>query len=85
MCNLNKYQQIVGIHTGTNFAPIIADIFLYYERDFMSNLHKYKQCDLIDMFNNTSRYLDDIFTIDNSDFEKHSLYTQQKKKRTCII
>ena len=37
----------------------------------MSNLHKSKQYDLIDMFNNTSRYLDDIFTIDNPEFEKH--------------
>ena len=27
--------------------------------------------DLIDMFNDTSRYLDDTFTIDNSEFEKH--------------
>ena len=26
--------------------------------------------DLIDMFNDTSRYLDDIFTIDNPEFEK---------------
>ena len=39
----------------------------------MSNLHKSKQYDLIDMFNDTSRYLDDIFTIDNPEFEKHIL------------
>ena len=37
----------------------------------MSNLHKSKQYDLIDMFNDTFRYLDDIFTIDNPEFEKH--------------
>ena len=37
----------------------------------MSNLHKSKQYDIIDMFNDTSRYLDDIFTIDNPEFEKH--------------
>ena len=37
----------------------------------MSNHHKSKQYDLIDMFNDTSRYLDDIFTIDNPEFEKH--------------
>ena len=36
----------------------------------MSNLHKSKQYDLIDMFNDTSRYLDDIFTIDNPELEK---------------
>ena len=37
----------------------------------MSILHKSKQYDLIDMFNDTSRYLNDIFTIDNPEFEKH--------------
>ena len=39
----------------------------------MSHLPKSKQYDLIDMFNDTSRYLDDIFTIDNPEFEKHIL------------
>ena len=66
------YQQIVGISIGTNCAPLIADLFLYcYERDFMSDLHKSKRHNLIDMFNDTSRYLDDIFTIDNTEFEKY--------------
>ena len=36
----------------------------------MSNLHKSKQYDLIDMLNDTSRYLDDTFTIDNPEFDK---------------
>ena len=36
----------------------------------MSNLHKSKQYDLSDKFNDTSRYLDDTFTIDNPEFEK---------------
>ena len=63
------YQQIVGIPMGTNCAPLIADLFLYcYERDIMSDLQKSKLFDLIDMFNDTSRYLDDIFTIDNPEF-----------------
>ena len=66
------YQQIVGIPMGTNCAPLIAYLFLYcYERDFMSDLQKSKRFDLIDMFNDTSRYLDDFFTIDNPEFEKH--------------
>ena len=66
------YQQIVGIPMGTNCAPLIADLFLYcYERDFMSNLHKSKRFDLIDKFNDTSRYLDDIFTIENPTFAEH--------------
>ena len=67
------YQQKVGIPMGTNCAPLIADLFLYcYERDFMSDLQKSKRFDLIAMFKDTSRYLDDIFTIDNPEFEKHT-------------
>ena len=66
------YQQIVGIPMGTNCAPLIADLFLYcYEMDFMSDCHKSKRHDLIDMFNDTFRYLVDIFTIDNPEFEKY--------------
>ena len=37
----------------------------------MSNLQKSKRFDLIDKFNDTSRYLDDIFTIDNPEFAEH--------------
>ena len=66
------HQQIMGIPMGTNCAPLIADLFLYcYERDFMSDLQKSKRFDLIDTFNDTSRYRDDMFTIDNPEFEKH--------------
>ena len=36
----------------------------------MSYLHKFKQCDLIDMLKDTSRYLDEIFTIEHPEFEK---------------
>ena len=69
------YQQIVGIPMGTYCAPLIADLFLYcYERDFMSKLQKSKRFDLIDKFNDTSRYLDDIFTIDNPAFTEHIPY-----------
>ena len=74
------YQQIVRIPMGTNCAPLIVDLFLFcYERNFMSNLHKSKRYDLIDMFNDTSRYLDDIFTIDNPEYEKHipDIYIRQ--------
>ena len=49
----------------------------------MSNLHKSEQFDPIDMFNYTSRYFDNIFTIDNPEFEKHipDIYpTEQLKK-----
>ena len=49
---------------GTNCAPLVADLFLFcYERDFMMSLSDDKQADVIDAFNTTSRYLDDILYI----------------------
>ena len=64
------YRQNVGIPMGTNCAPLVADIFLFcYERDFMKSLTKEKRYDLIDAFNSTSRYLDDLLNRDNIHFE----------------
>ena len=58
------YRQVVGISMGTNCAPLAADLFLFcYERDFMMSLSDDKQADVIDAFNTTSRYLDDILNI----------------------
>ena len=55
---------------GTNCAPLVADKFLYcYERDFMDSLNHDNQADVIDAFNSTSRYLDDLLNIDNPYFE----------------
>ena len=57
----NLYRQVGGIPMGTNCAPLVADLFLFcYERDFMMSLS-----DVIDAFNTTSRYLDDILNIYN--------------------
>ena len=41
----------------------------YYERDFMMSLSDDKQADVIDAFNTTSRYLDDILNINNVYFD----------------
>ena len=50
----------------SDWIPLIADLFLFcYERDFISNLQKSKQYDFIYIFNDPSRYLGDIFIIDN--------------------
>ena len=55
---------------GTNCAPLVADLFLFcYERDFMMFLSDDKQADVIDAFNTTSRYLDDILNIYNVYFD----------------
>ena len=55
---------------GPNCAPLVADLFLFcYERDFMKDLSNDNQVDIIKAFNSTSRYLDDLLTIDNPYFE----------------
>ena len=56
------YRSVLGIPMDTNCAPLIEEIFLYcYERDFMSDIHKSKRHDLIDMFNDTSRTFVEIW------------------------
>ena len=67
---LKLYRQIVGIPMGTNCAPLVADLFLFcYERDFMLSLSDNNQADIIEAFNSTSRYLDDLLNIDNPYFK----------------
>ena len=49
---------------------LIADLFLYcYGRDFMAPLSYNKEAEIIQAFNSTSRYLDDLLNIDNPYFE----------------
>ena len=65
------YRQIVGIPMGTNCAPLVADLFLFcYERDFMLSLSEDNQSGVIEAFNSTSRYLDDLLNIDNNFFDR---------------
>ena len=76
------YRQVVGIPMGTNCAPLVADLFLFcYERDFMKSLSDDKQADIIDAFNTTSRYLDDILNINNLYFVTivSQIYPQSSK------
>ena len=56
---------------GTYCAPLVADLFLFcYERDFMLSLSDNNQTDIIESFNSTSRYLDDLLNKDNPYFEQ---------------
>ena len=51
---------------GTNCASLVADLFLLcYEREFMMSLSDDKQADVMDAFNTTFRYLDEILSINN--------------------
>ena len=54
---------------GTNCAPLVADLFLFYnERDPMLSLSDNNQVDIVEALNSTSRYLDDLLNINNPYF-----------------
>ena len=63
------YKQNVAIPMGTNCAPLLLICIC-------KSLTKEKRYDLIDAFNSTSRYLDDLLNIDNIHFEHmvHRIY-----------
>ena len=83
------YRQVVGIPMCTNCAPLVADLFPFcYEREFMLSLSDEKQADIIDSFNTTSRYLDDILNVNNVYFDTmvSQIYPselQLNKANTC--
>ena len=65
------YRQIIVIPMGTNLAPLVAVLFLFcYERDFMKSLSPENQAGIIEAFNSTSRYFDDLLNIDNIYFQQ---------------
>ena len=58
------FRQIVGILMDTNCAPLVADLFLFcYERHFMMSLSEEMQSEVIEAFNSTSRYLDNLLKL----------------------
>ena len=62
------YRQTIGIPMGTNCATLVADLFLFcYERDFMKSLSSENQADIIEAFNSTLRYPDNLSNTDNID------------------
>ena len=66
---LSYTDKLLVFPMGTNCAPLVADLFLFcYERDFMTSLSDVKQAEIIEAFKSTSRYLDDLFNIDNPFF-----------------
>ena len=72
---------------GTNCAPLVANLFLFcYERRFMMSLSDDKQADIIDAFNTTSRYLDDILNINNvyCDTMVSQLYPSEPQLKIAI-
>ena len=66
------FKQVTGIPMGANYAPLVADLFLFcYESEFMKNLSKSNDLNLIEKFNTSFRYLDDLCSLDNSLFHTY--------------
>ena len=66
------FQQTVGNSMGTNCAPLLANIFLYsYEADFIQSMLSAGKKHLASRFNFTYRYIDDILSINNPEFENY--------------
>ena len=57
---------------GTHCAPLLADIFLFsYEAEFIHSLLSAGKKQLASHFNFTYRYIDDVLSINNPDFENY--------------
>ena len=65
------FRQMVGIPMGTNCAPLLADLFLYfYENEFLDELIKEGRRKLARKFNLSHRYIDDLISFNNKRFKE---------------
>jgi hypothetical protein len=71
------FQQTIDIPSGTNCAPLLANLFLWdYETDFIQGLLKNKDRKLDQTFNSSFRYIDDVLSPNSSRFSDylHRIY-----------
>ena len=67
------FRQTIGIPMGTDCAPQLANLFLfYYEYSYMKNLIR-SNLGVAKRFNYTVRYIDDLLTLNNSMFDEEIL------------
>ena len=58
------FQQTIGIPMGTNYAPLLAELFLYsYEAEFVQSLLQAGKKNLAQQFNFTYRYIDGVLSL----------------------
>ena len=79
------FEQIIGIPMDTSCAPLLADIFLHsYEAEFIQSLLLVGRKRLASQFNFTCRYIDDVLSIYNLDFENYlgQMYSLEFKDTT---
>jgi hypothetical protein len=74
------FQQFVGIPMGTNYAPLLEDLFLYsYEAEFNQKLLQDNNKKPTVSFNHTFICIDDVLSINNHNFHNyiHLIYPDE--------
>ena len=65
------FQQMAGIPMGTNYASLLADLFLYsYGNEFSDKLIKEGKRKLARKFNLSYRYIDNLIPFNNKRFKE---------------
>ena len=74
------FRQTDGISMGTNCAPLMADVFLYfYENEFLGKLIKGGKRKLAKKFKLSYRYIDDLTSFNNKQFKEFISYIYPKE------
>ena len=69
-CGDSLFRQAIGIPMGTDCAPFLANLFLYsYEHDWVLEKKK-TDLPLAQHFSRSTRYIDDLLTINNNGLMK---------------
>ena len=68
-CGGRVFQQTIDIQMCANCAPLITDQFLQaYKEDVLQQLLKNKDRKLVQTFNYSGLYIDDVLSLNNSRF-----------------
>ena len=69
-CGDSLFRQKIGIPMGTDCAPFLANLFLFsYENEWMMKMKK-ENPQLAHKFNHSTRYIDDLLTLNNDGLMK---------------
>ena len=74
------FRQVIGIPIRTNYAPLLADLFLYsYESEFLDNMIRFGHRKLARSFSLCYRYIDDLIVFNNKKFGDYvkEIYSSQ--------
>jgi hypothetical protein len=83
------FQQSVGIPMGSNCTPLLVDLFCIHMRGNLFKTFEKKKKYLAVAFNSTIRYIDEVSSVNNSQFHSivDSIYPNEleiKKPRDVL-